>query len=108
MVVSLQDFRKLSLKVGKIISVESIKGSKKLLKLKVDVGEEKPRQIVAGLSEAYTAEELINKQVILLANLKPAKIFGIESQGMLLAAVNGDKISLLTLDGEVPAGSKIE
>ena len=106
--VSVDDFKKLRLKVGKIISAEPVKGSKKLLKLKVDVGEKEPRQIVAGLSEAYRAEELVNKHVVLLTNLKPAKIFGIESNGMLLAAVSENKVSLLTVDKDVPVGSKVE
>jgi len=105
---TLEDFKKLDLRVGIVIEAEPLKGSKNLLKLKVDLGENNPRQIVAGLRRAYNPQELVNKQVIVLANLKPAKIFGVESQGMLLAAVDGEKISLLTVKEDIAPGSEIE
>ena len=106
-IISYEDFKKIQLKVGKIVEIEPIKGSKKLLKLSVDLGEEKPRTIVAGLAEVYSLEELINKKIIVVANLKPAKLFGVESHGMLLAAVDGEKVSVATVDNVNP-GSQVE
>jgi methionyl-tRNA synthetase len=89
--ITIDDFKKISLSVGKIISAESVEKSKKLLKLNVSTGGEK-RQIVAGIAEFYKPEALINKKVVVVANLKPAKIFGIKSDGMLLAARNKNKL----------------
>lgn len=105
--ISIEDFMKIKLKVGKVLSAERIKGSKKLIRLIVDIGEE--RQIVAGIGEQYAPEELIGKSIVVLSNLKPAKLMGVESQGMLLAATGRDgKLSILTLDREVNAGAGIK
>lgn len=105
--IALEDFKKLDLRVGKIISAERIKNSKKLLKLIVDVGDEK-RQIVAGLAENYSPEELIGKLVVVLVNLKPAKLMGVESRGMILAVDVAGKPILLTPEKEVKAGERIK
>jgi methionyl-tRNA synthetase len=105
--ITYEDFAKLDIRVGKIISAEKIKKSKKLLKLMVDVGESKPRQIVAGLAEYYQPEELVGKIVNVIVNLQPAKLCGVESQGMLLAADAGKRVSLLTPDKEMQPGSII-
>ena len=86
--ISIEEFRKLDLRVGRIKSAEPVPGANRLLKLQVDIGTE-IRQVVAGLAPRYRPEELIGKSVILAANLKPAMIRGVESQGMILAA--GDK-----------------
>jgi len=91
--ISIDDFAKLDLRVGKIIGAEKVKGSDKLLKLMVDV-KDKQLQVVAGLATKYSPEEILNKKVIILVNLKPAKLFGIKSEGMVLAA--GDSSTLLT------------
>ena len=95
----------MDLRVGKVLSAEAVKGSKKLLKLSVDIGEEKPRQVVAGMAEFYRPEEMAGLLVILVTNMKPAKIFGIESRGMILAA--GEQASLLVPLRDVPPGTKI-
>jgi len=104
--VTFEEFKKLDLRVGKIIKAEKINGSEKLLRLEVDTGKEK-RQLVAGIGKFYNPEEIIGKEIIVIANLEPKIIFGIESQGMLLAAnVDGQPV-ILTPDKEVPAGTKI-
>jgi len=100
--ISIEDFAKLDLKIGKIIGAEKVKGSDKLLKLMVDV-KDKTLQIVAGLANEYSPEDILNKKVIVLANLKPAKLFGIKSEGMVLAAE--DSLCLLTApDADIGEG----
>ncbi len=105
--VTFDDFKKLEIRIGKITSVERIEGADKLLKLEVDLGEAK-RQLVAGIAQYYKPEELINKEIPVLVNLEMRKIRGIESQGMLLAAVEGERPVLLHPDREVPLGSIIK
>ncbi len=100
------DFAKLDLRVGRILKVERIEGSEKLYKLRVDIGEE--RTLVAGLAKHYKPEELEGRLVVVVANLEPKKIFGVVSQGMLLAAVDGENVALLQPDKEVRPGTKIE
>ena len=105
-IIDINEFAKLDLRIGKIENAERVEGSKKLIKLEVDVGDE-TRQLVAGIAEEYTPASLIGKLVPILANLKPVKLMGVESQGMILAVdVNGKPI-LLHPDVEVPAGSRI-
>ena len=82
-------------------------GSKKLIKLRVDIGAEK-RQVVAGIAEAYAPEALLGKKVVLVSNLKPARLMGVESNGMLLAASLDGKPVLCTFDADVPPGTKIK
>ena len=105
-IINFDDFSKLNIRVGKIISAEEVEGSNKLIKMKVDIGDEE-RQIVAGISKYYSLDELTNKEVIVLINLEPREIFGIESQGMLLASIDEDKVSLLQTDKEMIPGSEI-
>ena len=105
--IDFTDFQKVVLKVGEILEVEEIPKAKKLYKLTVDLGEEKPRTIVAGIKPFYTPEELKNKKVIVVANLKPKKLMGIESQGMLLAANDGENFSLLTVEKPVKNGTRV-
>jgi methionyl-tRNA synthetase len=96
----------MDLRVAKIIEAEEVSDSKNLLKLKLDLGEQK-RQIVAGIREYYKVKDLIGKEIVVIVNLEPRVLFGLESQGMLLAAdVKGEPI-LLMPDKEVPPGSKI-
>ena len=105
-IIDLGVFAKLDLRIGKIENAERIEGSKKLIKLEVYVGDEM-RQLVAGIAEDYSPEDLIGKFVPVLANLKPAKLMGVESGGMILAVDFGGKPVLLYPDKEVPAGSRI-
>ena len=105
--ITIEDFEKLDLRVVKVLACEPIKGAKKLLKLKVDLGGEE-RQVVSGIAKYYKPEELVGKYVVLVANLKPVKLRGELSQGMILAA-STDVDSLLTLvnPGELPTGSVV-
>ncbi len=88
--ITIDDFMKIDLRIGKVIEAESVPKSNKLLKLKVDIGSEK-RQLVAGIAAKYKPADLVGKQIVIVANLKAAKLFGIESQGMILAASNEDE-----------------
>jgi methionine--tRNA ligase beta chain len=104
--MTVDDFQKMDLRVAKIISAEPVPGSEKLLKLSVDAGES--RQIVSGIAKVYAPADLVGKEVVIIANLDPRMMMGLESQGMILAAhgENGEPI-VLTVEREVPAGSKI-
>jgi methionyl-tRNA synthetase len=104
--VLINDFMKIDLRTGKIIEAEKVKKSKKLLKLKVDIGTE-VRQVVAGIAECYEPDQLINRTIILVANLKPVKLMGIESQGMLLAANNNGQIVLAGFDPTPSQGVRV-
>ncbi len=104
--INFEEFQKIELKVAKVIQAERIEESEKLLKLQIDLGGEK-RQIVAGVAKFYQPEDLVGKEIVVVANLEPRMIFGLKSQGMLLAAdVNGKPV-LLKPDEEVPPGTKI-
>lgn len=104
--ITIDDFAKLDLRVAKVLTAEKVEGSEKLLKLTVELGNE-TRQVVSGIAKYYTPESLIGKSVILVANLKPARLRGIESQGMILAASNDDTLAVATLDGPVDSGTKV-
>ncbi|MGQ9631902.1 MAG: methionine--tRNA ligase [bacterium] len=104
--VSLSDFAKLDLRVAEVIEAEPIPKTDKLLKLRVSLGREE-RTIVAGIAQHFKPEELRGKRIIVIRNLEPAKIKGIESQGMLLAASDGTNLSLLTVDDSVSVGAKV-
>ncbi len=105
--ITFEDFKKLDLRVAKIIEAEKIEKSNKLIKLQIEVGDEK-RQIVAGVAEHYSPEELIGKTIIIVANLKPAKLMGELSQGMMLAAKNDeDGLCLLTTEKPMKSGSGV-
>lgn len=104
--ISYATFQELDLRVGTIKKVESISGSKKLIKLTVDIGEE--RTVVAGIKGHYTEEDLLDRQVILVANLEPAKLMGVESQGMVLAAEDDSGIHLLIPDATTKPGSIVK
>jgi len=106
MTIELKDFEKIDMKVGEIVKVDDISGSDKLYKLDVNIG---GRQItiVAGIKAHYKKEKLLGKKIVVVANLRPALIRGINSEGMLLAAVKGDKVNLITVDGDAEVGSDI-
>jgi methionine--tRNA ligase beta chain len=104
--VSFDEFKRLELKVGEIVSVGQVPNADKLYSLKVDVGG-KQIQLVAGLRGIYPESELKGKKIVVVTNLDPANIRGIRSEGMLLAAVDGKDVSLLTVDRPVKAGSGI-
>ncbi|RKY64823.1 MAG: methionine--tRNA ligase [Candidatus Latescibacterota bacterium] len=104
--ITLEEFQKLDIRVGEVTSAESVQGTRKLLRVEVDLGGEK-RQLVAGLAEHYAPGELVGRKVIVLANLKPARIRGVESQGMLLAADDGKNLALIVPDREVGSGARV-
>lgn len=95
--ISIDKFFETTLKVGQILAAEPVPKSKKLMKLSVNVGEKEPRQILAGIAPYYRAQQLIHRKVVVVANLKPAKLMGLESQGMLLAAADeeGSRLDLV-------------
>ena len=103
--ITIDDFDKLDLRVAKVLECEKIKGSDKLLKFILDLGAEK-RQVVSGIAKYYEPEKLVGKQVIMIANLKPVKIRGVESQGMILSAADDDKdqLKVSTVEGEIANG----
>jgi len=107
-IVTFSEWSKLDLKVAEILEVEEVENADKLYKLKIDLGTE-TRTLIAGLKQYYTKQELEGKRVIVFVNLKPKKLRGIESQGMVLAAVNADKsqVKLLQPDGAMELGSKV-
>jgi methionyl-tRNA synthetase len=102
--ITIDEFAKVQLRVGQILEAEKVEGSRKLIKLRVDIGSE-VRQVVAGIAEAYDPAALINKKIILVANLKPAKLMGIESNGMVVAASADGKPILATFIEDVPNGA---
>jgi len=105
--ISIEDFKKAELKIAKILSAERVEGSEKLIKLKVSLGEEE-RQIVAGIGKAYEPEALVGKEIVVVANLEPRTMMGIESQGMLLAASEGDGLPVLLVpEREITPGSSV-
>ncbi len=104
-VITMEDFQKIDLRVAKVLYAENIPKSDRLLKLRVDVGEE--RTLVAGIAKHYKPEELIGKTIIIVANLQPTKLMGVESNGMLLAADGADGVILATFDKEAKIGSKV-
>ena len=104
--ISFEEFQKLDLKIGKIVAAEKVEKADKLLKLEVDLGEEK-RQLVAGIAKFYKPEGLIGREIAVVVNLEPRTLMGLESQGMLLAADDDGRPVLLKPDEEVPPGTKI-
>lgn len=106
-IISYDEFKRMDLRVAHILKAERIPGATKLLKLEVDIGSEK-RQMVAGVAETYAPEDLVGKRLIVIVNLKPAVIRGVESQAMLLAAVVDDKAVIPFFDREVAAGAVVK
>jgi methionyl-tRNA synthetase len=108
--IDITDFAKVDLRVGEVKTAERIPKADKLLLITVDIGEEKPRQLLAGIAQYYEPETLIGKKIVVVANLKPRKMRGYESQGMLLAASVGDegKPVLATFTEDVPNGARLK
>ena len=107
--INIDDFVKVDLRVGQVVSAERVKGADKLLHMKVDIGEEQPRTIVAGIAESYPAEQMLGRKVVIVANLQPRKLRGIESNGMIVAAsLEGGKPVLAGFLEEVPVGARLK
>ena len=108
-IVTYDEFSKIELRVAQILSAERVTKSEKLIKMQLTLGDILgERQIVAGIGKYYTPEELVGRKIIVVANLKPVKLMGLESKGMLLAASEGDtSVALLSVDPLMPAGAKV-
>ncbi len=104
--IKFKDWEKMDLRVGTIVKAEHHPDADKLYVLKIDLGDEE-RTVVAGIRKAYTVKELIGKRVVVFANLEPAILRGIKSEGMVLAAVKDDKVVLLTAEDKIENGAKI-
>ncbi|HEY9062896.1 MAG TPA: methionine--tRNA ligase [Pseudobacteroides sp.] len=105
--ITIDDFAKVDLRVAKVLKAERVEGADKLLKLKLEMGEE-VRQVVSGIAKHYSPDEMVGKYVILVANLKPVKLRGIESQGMILAASDDKSLVLAAIDKEIGSGAKVK
>jgi len=105
--ITFDEFKKIDLRVGEIIKVEKVEGTRKLLKIDVNIGTE-TRQMVSGIADEYKPEDLVGKKLVVVINLKPAVIRGIESQAMLLAAEIDDKAIIPFFIEDVPAGAKVK
>ena len=107
--ITIDDFVKVDLRVGQVVSAERVKGADKLLHMKVDIGEEEPRTIVAGIAESYPPEAMLGRKVVIVANLQPRKLRGIESNGMIIAAsLEGGKPVLAGFLEDVPVGARLK
>jgi methionyl-tRNA synthetase len=107
--IQIDDFAKVDLRVGVVVSAEAVKGADKLLHLKVDIGEAEPRTIVAGIAKVYKPEAIVGRKVVIVANLEPRKLRGILSQGMIVAASLGDGPPVLAgFLEDVPVGARLK
>ncbi len=105
--ISIDDFTKVDLRVASVIEAEIVPKSRKLMRLQLDLGEFGKRQVVAGIAQFYSPDELIGMKVVVVANLQPARLMGIESNGMILAAKIGDSLSLLTVHKDLLPGARV-
>ena len=105
---SIEEFKKIALRIGVVVEAADHPNADRLLVLKVDIGEATPRQLVAGIKGPYAAADLIGKRVVVVANLKPATLRGVESQGMVLAASDGSAIVLVSPERSIGAGSTVK
>jgi methionyl-tRNA synthetase len=107
--ISIDDFAKVDMRVGLVLSAERVKNSDKLMLMKVDIGEPEPRTIVAGIAEAYAPADLVNRKVVIVVNLQPRKLKGIESNGMIVAAsVEDGKPVLAGFHEDIPVGARLK
>lgn len=104
--ITIEQFKEIDLRVATVVAAEPVPGTDKLLRLQIDLGEER-RQLVAGIAQQYQPDDLVGRQIVVVVNLQPAVIRGIESQGMLLAAVWSEDLSLVTVDREAPNGARV-
>lgn len=105
--ISIDHFADVVLKTGEVVSAEPHPNADRLLVMKIDVGEVEPRQIVAGIASDWEPDQLVGRRMIICCNLKPAKLRGVESQGMMLAVKGNDRVWPLTVEGDVTAGTRV-
>ena len=106
--ITIDDFIKVEIKIGQVLSAEKIEGSDKLLKLSVDFGEETPRQVLSGIAKFVEIEDLVGKKFPFVTNLAPRKMMGLDSQAMILAGSFGDDLALFNPSKDLPNGTKIK
>jgi methionyl-tRNA synthetase len=108
--IEIDDFAKVDLRVGQVLSAERVPKADKLLLMKIDIGEEQPRQVLAGIAQYYEPEKLVGRKVVVVANLKPRKLRGLESQGMVVAASYGEegRPVIATFTEDVPNGARLK
>jgi methionyl-tRNA synthetase len=104
--ITINEFMNVDLRVAKVLGAERVEGTDKLMKLQIDLGSEQ-RQLVAGIAQVYEPDALVGKQIVVVANLKPARLRGVESQGMLLAADSAGRPIVATFEEEVPLGTRV-
>ncbi len=105
--IGIEEFTRVDMRVGQVLEAERVEGSRKLIRMRVDLGSE-VRQVVAGIAGAYEPADLLNRKIIVVANLKPAKLMGIVSDGMVLAATAGERPVLATFAEDVPNGARLK
>ncbi len=105
--ITIDDFKKVELKVAKVLSAENIEGSEKLLKLQIDLGSEQ-RQILSGIAKYYQPADLVGRLIVIVSNLEPRQMMGLESNGMVVAAGDGEVIALLQPDKDMAPGTSIK
>ena len=105
--ITIEDFKKVEMKVGRVLSVDDHPAADKLMIIRVDIGEGAPRTLVAGLKEYYAKEELVGKLIVVVSNLEPARLRGVTSEGMLLAAQAEGRVVALTLDKDIAPGATV-
>ena len=104
--ITIEDFKKMELRIAEVLSAEPHPQADRLLLLRIRVGEEE-RTLVAGIRKHYEAGSLVGKKIVIVSNLEPAEIWGVRSEGMLLAASNGETLCLLVPDREIPSGARV-
>ncbi|MEA2092556.1 MAG: methionine--tRNA ligase subunit beta [Patescibacteria group bacterium] len=105
--INFDDFKKVDLRVGRVVQAEKVEKSDKLLKLMIDIGEEEDRQVLSGIAKSYDPEDLIDKNIILVANLEPRSIMGFESRGMVLAIGTENGVVLVSSEKETDLGLQV-
>lgn len=104
--ITIEEFKRLDIRIGEVTGAERVPGTDKLVRLTVDIGDE-VRTLVAGIAPTYEPADLVGRKIVVLANLQPRKLRGIESRGMLLAATWGDEVAILGVDRDPPRGSRV-
>ena len=103
--ISIDQFAQVKLRLGKVLEAEPVPKTDKLMKMRIDLGEDEPRQIIAGIAQHYAPDDLVGQQVVVVANLMPAKLRGLESNGMVLACVSEDRVRVVNPNEEMAPGS---
>lgn len=116
--INIEEFSKIELRIAKVLEAERVEGSEKLIKMKLDVGDPStdstssgqanPRQVLAGIGKTYSPESLIGKQIVIVANLEPRMLMGLESRGMIVAGSDGEGIAIVSPDRELPPGTLLK